>query len=86
MKLGMLADIHEQNVRLRSALERFRQDMVDQVVVLGDAFELGERIEETVRLLRQARAIGVPLRSGARRFMARMPIDCAVLAVSSLAG
>jgi hypothetical protein len=59
MKLGLLADIHESNENLRAALDRFRAEGVDQVVVLGDLFEMGERIEETCRLLREAGAMGV---------------------------
>ena len=41
MKLGLLADIHESNELLQVALDRFRAEDVDQVVVLGDLFELG---------------------------------------------
>jgi hypothetical protein len=59
MKLGLLADIHEQNHHLRDALERFQQEDVDQVVVLGDVLELGERIEETCNLLTKVGAVGV---------------------------
>jgi len=59
MKLGLLPDIHERNNDLRIALGVFRQEHVDQVVVLGDVFEMGDHIEESCRLLREARAIGV---------------------------
>ena len=45
MKLGLLADIHEQFESLRIALDRFRQEQVDRVVVIGDVFETGQRIE-----------------------------------------
>lgn len=59
MKLGLLADIHEYNDDLRMALDVFRQQRVDQVVVLGDVLELGDRIGETCRLLSDVGAIGV---------------------------
>lgn len=59
MRFGLIADIHEQVEFLRAALDRFRQEQVDRVVVLGDVFETGERIEETCRLLAEANAVGV---------------------------
>ena len=59
MKLGLITDIHEQVELLRSALHRFDKERVDQVVVIGDVFEMGERIEETCRLLAEANGIGV---------------------------
>jgi hypothetical protein len=59
MKLGLLADIHEHNDDLRAALEAFRRERVEQVVVLGDVVELCERIGETCRLLSEAGAVGV---------------------------
>ncbi len=59
MRLGLIADIHEHVEFLRVALDRFRQKRVDQIVVLGDVFEMGERIEETCRLLAEAHAVGV---------------------------
>ncbi len=59
MKLGLMTDIHEHVEHLRTALDAFQNTEVDQVVVIGDVFETGERIEETCRLLAEARAIGV---------------------------
>ena len=59
MKLGLLTDIHEQVELLCIALDRFRHEQVDQVVVIGDVFEIGQRIEETCRLLAEAKAVGV---------------------------
>ena len=59
MKLGLITDIHEQVELLRLALDRFDHERVDQVVVIGDVFEMGQRIEETCRLLSQLNAIGV---------------------------
>lgn len=59
MKLGLLTDIHEDVKRLRTALNLFSQEGVDQVVVLGDLMLVGEQIDETCRLLHEAGAIGV---------------------------
>ena len=59
MKLGLITDIHEHVEHLRTALRHFRELEVDQVVVIGDVFELGHRIEETCRLLTEAGAVGV---------------------------
>ncbi len=59
MKLGLFTDIHEHVENLRSALRHFTKERVDQVIVLGDVFEKGQRINETCRLLAAANAIGV---------------------------
>ncbi len=59
MRLGILADIHEQTGQLRAALEVLRRHRADRFLTLGDVFENGRRIEETVRLLRDVGAIGV---------------------------
>ena len=59
MKLGLITDVHEQVEFLRTALDRFRQEQVDQIVVIGDIFETGERIEETCQMLAEAKAVGV---------------------------
>ena len=59
MKLGILADIHECADSLRGALKHFEEAGVDQVVVLGDICDRGDRINETVSLLCEAGAIGV---------------------------
>ena len=59
MKLGLITDIHEHIEHLQTALNRFQAECVDQVVVIGDVFKMGERIEETCRLLAEAQAIGV---------------------------
>ena len=59
MKLGLLADIHEHVEHLRTALDHFKSASVDQVVVIGDLFEQGRRIEETCRLLAEVNAVGV---------------------------
>lgn len=59
MKLGLLADIHERVAPLETALRRFREQGVDQVVILGDLVEMTDSLEETCRLLDDAGAIGV---------------------------
>ena len=59
MKLGLITDIHEHVELLRLALDRFDHERVDHVVVIGDVFEMGQRIEETCRLLSGVNAIGV---------------------------
>src|SRR4051794_10467104 len=59
MKLGILADIHEQVDFLRRSLHVFDQQGVEQVVVLGDVYEMGLRLDETTRLLESAGAVGV---------------------------
>lgn len=59
MKLGLLTDIHEHVENLRTALDCFRVEQVDQVVVIGDVFEMGNHLTETCRLLSDAKAIGV---------------------------
>jgi len=59
MKLGLLADIHEHTRQLIKAIALLQQHGADRFVVLGDVFETGKRIEQTVRLLQQVEAVGV---------------------------
>ena len=59
MKLGLITDIHEQVSYLEIALDELERQGVDQIVVMGDLFEMGERLEETTDLLSRAGAIGV---------------------------
>jgi len=62
MRFGILADIHDAVTPLRAALARFREEGVEQVVSLGDAFETfkpGEAGPEVASLLREAGAVGV---------------------------
>jgi hypothetical protein len=59
MKLGLLADIHEETEQLGKAIAVLQEQGADRFVVLGDVFEMGKRIEETVRLLDQVEAVGV---------------------------
>jgi hypothetical protein len=59
MRLGLLADIHEHIGYLRSALDLFRQQKVDRILVLGDVLGMGTELEETCSLLQKVGAIGV---------------------------
>jgi hypothetical protein len=59
MRLGILADIHEHTDELRQAIDVLEKHGADRFVVLGDVFETGKRIDETVSLLRDVAAIGV---------------------------
>jgi predicted phosphodiesterase len=59
MRLGILADIHEDVEKLSLALDHFRGAGVEQIVVLGDVFYTGRRVRETVALLTGAGAVGV---------------------------
>ena len=59
MRIGILADIHEDGCTLALALAQCRAGGVDRVVVLGDVFDTGGRLAETAALLAGAGAIGV---------------------------
>src|SRR5436190_4744276 len=59
MPLGILADIHEELLFLRRALDLFPSLGVDRVIVLGDVHCLGKHLAETVALLAAANATGV---------------------------
>jgi predicted phosphodiesterase len=59
MKIGILADIHESLTNLRWALDVLHEQDPDRLVVLGDVFELGHRLRETVDLLAHDGAVGV---------------------------
>ena len=62
MRIGIVADIHEEVEPLRQALAEFRRRNVDVVVSLGDACDTygpGGRTAEVVALLRAANAVGV---------------------------
>ena len=59
MRLGLLADIHEHTRRLQKAIAVLHQHGAERFVVLGDVLDTGKRIEQTVRLLQQVRAVGV---------------------------
>jgi predicted phosphodiesterase len=59
MRFGILADIHENLSHLRWSIDVLQNEGADRLVVLGDVFELGHRLKETVDLLTEAGAIGV---------------------------
>lgn len=59
MKLGLLADIHEETGRLRRALDWLEVHSPGRIVVLGDVFDTGARMEETAALLAGVGAVGV---------------------------
>jgi Calcineurin-like phosphoesterase superfamily domain len=61
MKLGLLADIHEDVERLRLAIDRLRALGVDQFVMLGDVFDHGDRprLDAVMALLDEVGAVGV---------------------------
>jgi hypothetical protein len=59
MRLGILADIHEELPFLRWSLEFFPSLGVDRIIVLGDIHCLGKHLAETVALLAAANATGV---------------------------
>jgi hypothetical protein len=59
MKLGLLADIHEQVETLRAVLDVLERRQVDQFVVLGDVFEMGSHLRETCEILQDIAAVGV---------------------------
>ena len=59
MKLGLITDIHEHVEYLKTALDSFRDERVDRIVMIGDVVEMTLRLEETCRLLAEAGAVGV---------------------------
>src|SRR3954447_12392386 len=61
MKLGLLADIHEDIDRLRLAVDRLAALGAERYVMLGDVFDHGDRarLDATVDLLESVGAVGV---------------------------
>ncbi|MFO0950661.1 MAG: metallophosphoesterase family protein [Isosphaeraceae bacterium] len=61
MKLGLLADIHEDVERLSEAIERLRSLGAERFVMLGDVFDAGDRdrIDRVAGLLLELKAEGV---------------------------
>ncbi|MGI8980845.1 MAG: metallophosphoesterase family protein [Pirellulaceae bacterium] len=59
MKLGLITDVHEHVENLRAALAHLAEQRVDQIVIIGDVVEMGQRLEETCRLLADAGVVGV---------------------------
>lgn len=59
MRLGLLADIHEDVDRLRRALAALAAHGAERLVMLGDVFDTGRRLDETTAVLAEAGAGGV---------------------------
>jgi hypothetical protein len=59
MRIGILSDVHEHVSYLRAALEHCRRERVDRFVLLGDVFDTGECLSETVAILAEAGVVGV---------------------------
>ncbi|NBV44805.1 MAG: metallophosphoesterase, partial [Planctomycetia bacterium] len=59
MRIGIIADIHEDLPALDAVLDLFARAGVGRVVVLGDLFFNGTHVAETVDRLRAAGAVGV---------------------------
>ncbi len=59
MKLGILADVHEEVEALQEAIAVLRDQGADQLIFLGDLCETGRRIPETVAVLAEAQIPGV---------------------------
>ncbi|HZW29708.1 MAG TPA: metallophosphoesterase family protein [Isosphaeraceae bacterium] len=59
MRMGLLADIHEDVERLAAAIARCRHEGADRLYTLGDIFETGRRFARAVDLLREADVTGV---------------------------
>jgi len=59
MRLGLLADIHEDVSRLRWAVDALSAAGVSKYVILGDVFEMGRAVEETVGILAALDSVGV---------------------------
>ena len=59
MKLGLLADVHEDVESLQRALRLLQGEGVDRLVLLGDVFEANQQLEPTIELLREANVGGV---------------------------
>jgi len=59
MRLGLLADIHEEVELLEKAIQALRASGITKFIVLGDIFETGKRIDETVEVLSKLDSVGV---------------------------
>ncbi len=59
MRIGILADVHESVSHLRWAIDVLSEHKSDCIVFLGDLFELGHRLKETIDRFAEAGAIGV---------------------------
>src|SRR5262249_1095976 len=59
MRIGLLADIHEDVERLDAAITRCKRAGADRLFTLGDIYQDGRRFAETVERLRAAEVEGV---------------------------
>jgi predicted phosphodiesterase len=59
MRIGIIADIHEDVEALQQAIDLLRGEKVDRLLVLGDLFYAGQRVAETVDALAAAGVVGV---------------------------
>jgi hypothetical protein len=59
MRIGLLADIHEDVDGLAVAISLCRREGVDRLLTLGDIYETGQHFAEAVDLLREAEVDGV---------------------------
>src|SRR5437016_3516617 len=59
MRIGLLADIHEDVERLNAAIARCRREGADRLLTLGDIYQDGRRFAATVELLAAADVAGV---------------------------
>ena len=59
MRIGLLADIHEDVERVEAAIARCRSAGADRLFTLGDIYLDGQRFARTVQLLAQAGVRGV---------------------------
>lgn len=59
MKLGIVADIHEEATLLRQCLQKLRDLDVHRIVMLGDVCDAGQRLDETCQLLTDSGVTGV---------------------------
>ena len=59
MRIGIIADVHEDVERLAAAVRALRDEGIDRLVFLGDLAELGTRLDECVDILTDAAALGV---------------------------
>jgi hypothetical protein len=59
MRIGLLADIHEDVDRLAAAIACCRRAGADRLLTLGDLYQDGRRFAETVQMLAEAEVSGV---------------------------
>ena len=59
MRIGIVADVHEEVERLQHAIRVLRGEGMDALVFLGDLVQMAKRLEECVESLSEAGAVGV---------------------------